>query len=171
MLKLSDLVRLLKPCSFKRGSGLTTAGSSGRHEQARDYAANRRPARAEVCPPSRFRLSFGIPRGFPMSANFSKPVMPRAINPLLADAATIERFIAHCHRRKYPARSDVFRPGDDAGTLYYIISGSVSIIASEEDGRELVLGYIGPGEFVGELGDRKSTRLNSSHDQISYAVF
>ena len=26
-----------------------------------------------------------------MSANFSKPVMPRAINPLLADAATIER--------------------------------------------------------------------------------
>src|SRR2546421_4891767 len=24
---------------------------------------------------------------------------------------------------------------------------------------------------VGKLGDRKSTRLNSSHDQISYAVF
>ena len=84
-----------------------------------------------------------------MSANFSKPVMPRAINPLLADAATIERFIAHCHRRKYPARTDVFRPGDAAGTLYYIMSGSVSIIASEDDGRELVLGYIGPGEFVG----------------------
>lgn len=35
---------------------------------------------------------------------------------------------------------------------YYIISGSVSIIAGEEDGRELVLGYIGPGEFVGEMG-------------------
>ena len=87
-----------------------------------------------------------------MSATFSKPVMPRAINPLLADAPTIERFIAHCHRRKYPARTDVFRPGDAAGTLYYIISGSVSIIASEDDGRELVLGYIGPGEFVGEMG-------------------
>ena len=87
-----------------------------------------------------------------MSTSFSKPVMPRVTNPLLADAATIERFIAHCHRRKYPARSDVFRPGDDAGTLYYIISGSVSIIASEDDGRELVLGYIGPGEFVGEMG-------------------
>jgi CRP/FNR family cyclic AMP-dependent transcriptional regulator len=47
-----------------------------------------------------------------MSTSYSKPVMPRAINPLLADAATIERFIAHCHRRKYPARTDVFRPGD-----------------------------------------------------------
>ena len=80
------------------------------------------------------------------------PVMPRASNPLGADPATIERFIAHCHRRKYPARTDVFRPGDPAGTLYYIISGSVSIIAPEEGERELVLGYVGPGEFVGEMG-------------------
>jgi CRP/FNR family cyclic AMP-dependent transcriptional regulator len=87
-----------------------------------------------------------------MSIFPAKPGASRLVNPLSADPATIERFVAHCHRRKYPARSDVFRPGDDAGTLYYIISGSVSIIASEEDGRELVLGYIGPGEFVGEMG-------------------
>ena len=87
-----------------------------------------------------------------MSSVLPKPALSRLANPLGADPATIERFIAHCHRRKYPARADVFRPGDDAGTLYYIISGSVSIIASEDDGRELVLGYIGPGEFVGEMG-------------------
>ena len=80
------------------------------------------------------------------------PVMPRGANPLEADPTTIERFIAHCHRRRYPARADVFRPGDPAGTMYYIISGSVSIIAPEEDERELVLGYVGPGEFVGEMG-------------------
>ncbi len=79
-------------------------------------------------------------------------VMPRAAHSLGADAATIERFIAQCHRRKYPARVDVFRPGDPAGTLYYIISGSVSILALEEEDRELVLGYVGPGEFVGEMG-------------------
>src|SRR5438874_7784843 len=29
----------------------------------------------------------------------------------------------------------------------------------------------GPGHMVGEAGDRKSTRLNSSHVEISYAVF
>src|SRR3712207_6954497 len=28
-----------------------------------------------------------------------------------------------------------------------------------------------PERFVGEAGDRKSTRLNSSHANISYAVF
>lgn len=90
--------------------------------------------------------------GLPMSSTYAKPVMARTASPLGADAATIQRFIAHCHRRRYPPRTDVFRPGDPATTLYYILSGSVSIIAGEEDGRELVLGYIGAGEFVGEMG-------------------
>jgi CRP/FNR family cyclic AMP-dependent transcriptional regulator len=87
-----------------------------------------------------------------MSTTFPQPAKAPADSPLLADAGTIERFIANCHRRKYPARTDVFHPGDPAGTLYYIISGSVSIIACEDDGRELVLGYSGPGQFVGEMG-------------------
>ena len=46
----------------------------------------------------------------------------------------------------------MFRPGDPASTLYYVVSGSVSIITEEDDGRELVLGYFGAGEFVGEMG-------------------
>src|SRR5688572_32573429 len=29
----------------------------------------------------------------------------------------------------------------------------------------------GPVDIFGDVGDRKSTRLNSSHSQISYAVF
>ena len=76
----------------------------------------------------------------------------RATSPLTPDGATIDRFLAHCHRRRYPSRTEIFRPGDPASSLYFIISGSVSIITEEEDGRELVLGYFGPGEFVGELG-------------------
>jgi CRP/FNR family cyclic AMP-dependent transcriptional regulator len=87
-----------------------------------------------------------------MSSNFPRTALPRAVNPMGADAATIERFVAQCHRRKYPSRTDIFNPGDAASTLYYIISGSVSIIARESDDRELVLGYIGPGEFIGEMG-------------------
>ena len=76
----------------------------------------------------------------------------RTSSPLTPDGATIDRFLAHCHRRRYPSRTEVFRPGDPASSLYFIISGSVSIITEEDDGRELVLGYFGPGEFVGELG-------------------
>ena len=75
-----------------------------------------------------------------------------ASSPLSLDQSAVERFLAHCQCRRYPNRTDVFRPGDPAGTLYYVVNGSVSIIAEEEDGRELVLGYYGAGEFVGEMG-------------------
>jgi CRP/FNR family transcriptional regulator, cyclic AMP receptor protein len=68
------------------------------------------------------------------------------------DPVTLARFLDHCHRRKHPARSDIFRPGDSAATLYYVISGSLSVVSEEPDGRELVLGYINAGEFVGEMG-------------------
>ncbi len=89
-----------------------------------------------------------------MNARNPAPVSPVrfASSPLSLDQAVIDRFLVHCQRRRYPNRTDVFRPGDPAGTLYYVVNGSVSIIAEEEDGRELVLGYYGPGEFVGEMG-------------------
>lgn len=87
----------------------------------------------------------------PTNTSSTSPL--RNITPQLTiDLATIDRFLAHSHRRRYPSRTDVFRPGDPAGTLYYVISGSISIIAEEEDDQELVLGYFGPGEFVGEMG-------------------
>ncbi|KAF1708933.1 cAMP-activated global transcriptional regulator CRP [Pseudoxanthomonas kalamensis DSM 18571] len=97
----------------------------------------------------------------------SHPTLPRpADSPLTPDAGCIDRFLAHCHRRRYPARADVFRPGDPAGTLYYVVSGSVSIIAEEDEDRELVLGYYGFGEFVGEMGlfiesDRREVTLRT----------
>src|SRR2546427_4700793 len=51
--------------------------------------------------------------------------------------------------------------------------------ATQERIQELIgRGFCKPGDaenrlgaFVGQHGDRKSTRLNSSHSQISYAVF
>ncbi|RPD87751.1 cAMP-activated global transcriptional regulator CRP [Luteimonas sp. 100069] len=80
------------------------------------------------------------------------PHLPRPPHPMAPTPAALERFLSHCHRRRYPPRSDVFRPGDPAGTLYYVVSGSVSIITEEDDGRELILGYFGNGELVGEMG-------------------
>lgn len=93
-------------------------------------------------------------------------VQHRNNSPLVPDQPTIDRFLAHCHRRRYPSRTDIFRPGDPATTMYYVISGSVSLIAEEGDGRELVLGYVGPGEIVGELGlfiqtDQREVALRS----------
>src|SRR3546814_2181334 len=141
MLKLSALVRLLKTWSFKRGRGLTTAviplGVGGRKA---NYALNRPAAvRACVCWMNTDRLLLAIPPLTPpmnpTSVALIDPYYRSNSNPLVPSPATIERLLAHCHRRRYPTRTDVFRPGDPAGTLYYVISGQVSIITEEDDGR------------------------------------
>jgi CRP/FNR family cyclic AMP-dependent transcriptional regulator len=73
-------------------------------------------------------------------------------SPLALDEHSLNNFLDQCHRRRHPTRSDIFRPGDTANTLYYVVSGALSIISVEGDGRELVLGYVNAGEFVGEMG-------------------
>jgi CRP/FNR family cyclic AMP-dependent transcriptional regulator len=76
----------------------------------------------------------------------------QAFSPLALDAQSTRNFLDHCHRQRYPARSDIFRPGDAANSLYYVVNGSLSVISEEPDGRELVLGYINAGQFIGEMG-------------------
>jgi CRP/FNR family cyclic AMP-dependent transcriptional regulator len=64
----------------------------------------------------------------------------------------MERFLGHCHRRRYPKKTAIMRPGDPANTLFYIIEGSVTVCSEDNNGRELILAYINRGQFIGELG-------------------
>ena len=66
--------------------------------------------------------------------------------------ATIERFLEHCHRRQYPAKSLIIYAGDKPDVLYYIVEGSVSVLIEDDNGREIVLSYLNAGDFFGEMG-------------------
>ena len=46
----------------------------------------------------------------------------------------------------------IIREGDPSTDLYYIISGSVTVQVEDKKGREIVLTYLNPGDFFGELG-------------------
>jgi CRP/FNR family transcriptional regulator, cyclic AMP receptor protein len=70
--------------------------------------------------------------------------------PLLS--AAIERFLVHCHRRKCAPKSAIIRQGDPSRDLYYVVKGSVTVMLEDADGRELVLAYLNPGDFFGEIG-------------------
>ncbi len=72
--------------------------------------------------------------------------------PINASEAAVERFLAHCHRRKYPPKTLIIYEGDPSDVLYYLIKGSVTVFIEEEDGREIVLAYLNPGDFFGEMG-------------------
>jgi CRP/FNR family transcriptional regulator, cyclic AMP receptor protein len=72
--------------------------------------------------------------------------------PLAPQPHHIERFLLECHRRRYPNKSPIIRPGDVASTLYYVVDGSLAVMSEDEEGRELILAYVNAGEFVGEMG-------------------
>ncbi len=68
------------------------------------------------------------------------------------DETSMERFLACCHRRKYPSKTLIIRPGDVADTLHYIVEGSVTVTTEDDEGRELILAYLNKGHFIGEMG-------------------
>jgi CRP/FNR family cyclic AMP-dependent transcriptional regulator len=64
----------------------------------------------------------------------------------------VTRFLEHCHRRRYPAKSTIICAGDKPDVLYYIIKGSVTVLIEDDNGHEIVLAYLNEGDFFGEMG-------------------
>src|SRR5688572_2862140 len=100
-----------------------------------------------------------------------------AITPHIND---LENFLSNAHRRKYPNKTTIIHEGDKCETLYYIVSGSVSVILEDEEGKEAVITYLNPGDFFGEMGlfENKEvrsacvrTKTECEIAEISYANF
>jgi len=82
-----------------------------------------------------------------------------AITPHIRD---LENFLSHSHRRKYPNKTTIIHEGDKCETLYYIVSGSVSVVLEDEEGKEVVIAYLNPGDFFGEMGLFENTEARSA---------
>lgn len=100
-----------------------------------------------------------------------------AITPHIDD---LENFLSHAHRRKYPNKSTVIHEGEKCETLYYIVSGSVTVLLEDDEGKEAVIAYLNPGDFFGEMGlfeddEYRSacvrTKAASEIAEISYSNF
>lgn len=63
----------------------------------------------------------------------------------------IQQFIAQAHTRSLPARHNIIHAGDPARGLFLILEGSVSVLLEDDHGREIVLAYLDPGAFFGEM--------------------
>ena len=53
--------------------------------------------------------------------------------------------------RTFPKSAILIAEGDVGDSLYIIISGRVKVYASNAAGREVVINFHGPGEYVGEM--------------------
>jgi len=92
----------------------------------------------------------------------------------------ITKFLSHCHKKKYPAKQTIIQAGSNPDTLYYIIKGSVSVMLESDDDHEIVLDYLNPEDFFGEMGlfeentDRSAwvkAKTSCEIAQISYVKF
>jgi CRP/FNR family cyclic AMP-dependent transcriptional regulator len=58
---------------------------------------------------------------------------------------------SRCVPRNYPRNAVVISEGDEATSMYIIVSGSVKVYHTDADGKETILNTEGPGQHFGEL--------------------
>ena len=63
-----------------------------------------------------------------------------------------DKFLTQCQRRRYQTKNNIICAGENSHTLFFIIKGSVTIVIEDDDGREMIIAYLNPGDFIGELG-------------------
>ncbi len=73
--------------------------------------------------------------------------------PLFARLAPreLESLARLLRRRRYRAGEVIFHEGDAGTALYIVESGEVKIVLGSAEGKEVVLGLLGRGDFFGEL--------------------
>jgi CRP/FNR family cyclic AMP-dependent transcriptional regulator len=71
---------------------------------------------------------------------------PDQLPPALLDAIS-----RHGGVRQFPAHAILINEGDRGDVLYIVLSGRLQAYSSGDNGREVVLGEHGPGEYLGEL--------------------
>jgi len=65
----------------------------------------------------------------------------------------IDNMLKLCIIKSYPSKTTVIKEGDAGDSLYFIISGSVTICTEGTNGKyELVLAYLNKHDFIGEIG-------------------
>lgn len=66
--------------------------------------------------------------------------------------AQLEQIAKVAFHRRVARQTTIVRAGDSTDSLYVLISGSAKVLNSDEEGREVILTLLGPGEFFGEMG-------------------
>ena len=67
------------------------------------------------------------------------------------DDAELQQFAALTRERQYPKGSVILFEHDPGDSLFMVREGRVKVVLVGEDGREVILGVLGVGEYFGEL--------------------
>jgi CRP/FNR family transcriptional regulator, cyclic AMP receptor protein len=73
--------------------------------------------------------------------------------PVFADLSDpdIEALSRLCTRRRYPKDTVVFFENEEGDFFFMIVEGRIKVTILGDDGREIILSVLGPGDFFGEM--------------------
>jgi CRP-like cAMP-binding protein len=84
------------------------------------------------------------------------------------DQEELERFAELTRERNYPKGSVILFEDDPGDSLFIVKAGRVKVVLVGEDGREVILGMLGPSEHFGELslidGQPRSAHVIAAED-------
>jgi CRP/FNR family cyclic AMP-dependent transcriptional regulator len=75
--------------------------------------------------------------------------------------ATLREIAAAGVVRSFPKHAVLINEGDAGDALYIVLSGRLKVFASNESGKEVVIDFQGPGDYVGEMSLDGSPRSAS----------
>ena len=58
-----------------------------------------------------------------------------------------------------PRGQAVVHAGDRTDYVYFVLTGNLKVLVSDEDGREVILTMLGQGELFGEMGCSTNSRV------------
>lgn len=67
------------------------------------------------------------------------------------ESAELAELASRAAIKSYPKNVIVISEGDETSSLYVILSGRVKVFASDEDGKEVLLNWLGVNEYFGEI--------------------
>jgi CRP/FNR family cyclic AMP-dependent transcriptional regulator len=81
------------------------------------------------------------------------PVVLRNV-PLFSglDDLELEKLSKVSGRKRVERGAFIVRSGESTDSLYFLLVGRAKVTNVDEDGREIILAWLGPGEFFGEMG-------------------
>jgi len=85
------------------------------------------------------------------SGEFMSPLSEETLKAIAAEGVV----------RAFPKGAILINEGDTSESLYILLTGRVKVYASNASGREIVLSFFGPGEYVGEMSLDGSPRSAS----------
>ena len=64
----------------------------------------------------------------------------------------INTLLAYVQHRSFARNIYVMHAGEETDSLYVMLSGKAKVVRTDDHGREVILGYMGPQDFFGEMG-------------------